>query len=66
VNNRIAINNLYTVRCTKGNEVYIIHFDSAAIPHALRHLGQWASNPELSFSWTDAAKLSQNIRPERA
>ena len=36
-----------------------ITFSSAL---ALRVLGRYASNPELSFSWYDAAVLSQKIR----
>jgi hypothetical protein len=30
----------------------------------LRTLGRFASNPELSFTWYDAAVLSQKIRQE--
>jgi len=30
----------------------------------LRLLGRYASNPELSFSWYDAAVLSQKIRQD--
>ena len=29
---------------------------------ALRTLGRFASNPELSFTWYDAAVLSQKVR----
>jgi hypothetical protein len=29
---------------------------------ALRKLGQWASNPELSFNWEDAVFLSGRLR----
>ena len=37
-----------------------------AEPYAetLRVLGRYASNPELSFTWYDAAVLSQKIRQE--
>ncbi len=35
-----------------------------AAREALRMLGRHASNPELSFSWYDAAVLSQKIRQE--
>jgi hypothetical protein len=30
----------------------------------LRVLGRYASNPDLSFSWYDAAVLSQKIRQQ--
>ena len=46
----------------KGNERYIFLFDDASRSEALRTLGRYASNPELSFSWYDAAVLSQKIR----
>ncbi len=46
----------------KGNERYIFLFDDAHRAEALRTLGRYASNPELSFTWYDAAVLSQKIR----
>ncbi len=46
----------------KGEERYIFLFDDSRRSEALRTLGRFASNPELSFSWYDAAVLSQRIR----
>ncbi len=46
----------------KGEERYIFLFDDANRSEALRTLGRYASNPDLSFSWYDAAVLSQKIR----
>ena len=46
----------------KGEERYIFLFDDAHRSDALRALGRFASNPELSFSWYDAAVLSQRLR----
>lgn len=46
----------------KGPERYIFLFDDDNRSEALRTLGRYASNPELSFSWYDAAVLSQKIR----
>ena len=46
----------------KGEERYIFLFDDQHRSEALRTLGRFASNPELSFSWYDAAVLSQRIR----
>jgi hypothetical protein len=46
----------------KGEERYIFLFDDDRRAEALRTLGRFASNPELSFSWYDAAVLSQRIR----
>ena len=46
----------------KGDERYIFLYDDGHRSEALRTLGRFASNPELSFSWYDAAVLSQRIR----
>ena len=48
----------------KGKERYIFLYDDAHRADALRMLGRHASNPDLSFSWYDAAVLSQKIRQE--
>lgn len=49
-----------------GDDRYIILWTPATMGEALRTLGRWASNPELSFTWHDAAKLSERIREEHA
>jgi hypothetical protein len=46
----------------KGEERYIFLYDDDHRADALRTLGRYASNPELSFSWYDAAVLSQKVR----
>jgi hypothetical protein len=46
----------------KGSERYIFLFDDEHRGEALRTLGRFASNPDLSFTWYDAAVLSQKIR----
>ena len=46
----------------KGEERYIFLYDDDHRSEALRMLGRFASNPELSFSWYDAAVLSQRVR----
>lgn len=48
----------------KGEERYIFLFDDRSRAETLRILGRYASNPQLSFSWYDAAVLSQKIRQE--
>ena len=50
------------VAIVKGDERYVFMFDDDSRAEALRTLGRYASNPELSFSWYDAAVLSQKIR----
>lgn len=46
----------------KGSERYIFLFDDTQRAEALRTLGRFASNSELSFTWYDAAVLSQKVR----
>ena len=46
----------------KGTEQYLFFFDDSNRTEMLRTLGRYAANPELSFSWYDAAVLSEKIR----
>ena len=46
----------------KGEERYIFLYDDESRAEALRTLGRFASDNELSFSWYDAAVLSQKVR----
>ena len=46
----------------KGEERFIFLFNDQNRSETLRLLGRYASNPELSFTWYDAAVLSQKVR----
>ena len=48
----------------KGEERYVFLYDDASRAATLRTLGKYASDPDLSFTWYDAAVLSQRIRQE--
>lgn len=48
----------------KGEERYIFLYDDSQRAETLRTFGRYASNPELSFTWYDAAVLSQKLRQE--
>ena len=50
------------VAIVKDDERYIFLFTDDNRTETLRQLGRFASNPELSFTWYDAAILSQKIR----
>lgn len=50
----------------KGDERYIVLFAEDRRSDALRIVGRWASNPDLSFTWEDAAALSEQIRGAQA
>ena len=49
----------------KGEERYLFLFNDQTRAETLRTLGRYASNPDLSFSWYDAAVMSQKIRATR-
>jgi hypothetical protein len=46
----------------KGNERYVFLYDDTSRAETLRTLGRYASDGDLSFSWYDAAVLSQKVR----
>jgi hypothetical protein len=46
----------------KGEEKYIFLFDDSRRAETLRMLGRFAADPNLSFSWYDAAVLGQKVR----
>lgn len=46
----------------KGKERYVFLFDDDNRVETLRQIGRYAANPELSFTWYDAAVMSQKIR----
>jgi hypothetical protein len=60
-NDPVAINMIALV---KGEGRYVFHFDDESRKECLMVLGRFASNPELSFTWYDAAMLSSRIRSE--
>lgn len=49
----------------KGQERYVFLYDDESRSETLRTLGRYASNPELSFTWYDAAVLSQKVRHQQ-
>jgi hypothetical protein len=46
----------------KGEERYIFLYDDERRVETLRMLGRYAADPQLSFSWYDAAVMSKKIR----
>jgi hypothetical protein len=52
------------VALAKGEERYVFMFTDERRAEAISTLGRFASDPELSFTWYDAARLSQTIRQE--
>jgi hypothetical protein len=46
----------------KNSERYVFLYDDESTESVLQKLGQYAADNELSFSWYDAAVLSQKVR----
>lgn len=49
----------------KDGERYVFLYDDRSADQLLQTLGQYAADPELNFSWYDAAVLSQRVRSLR-
>ena len=50
----------------KGNgERYVWIYCDSHRKRTLRHLGRFAANPELSFSWHDAAVLGSRVMADK-
>lgn len=60
----MASQDINVLALVKGAERYVFLYDDSSRAETLRVLGRYASNPELSFTWYDAAVLSQKIRQE--
>jgi hypothetical protein len=50
-----------TLALVKGTERYVWLYHDEDRADVLRSLGRFASDPELSFTWYDAAVLSQKV-----
>ena len=46
----------------KDGERYVFLYDDDSYETLLQTLGKYAADPELNFSWYDAAVLSQKVR----
>ena len=46
----------------KGDDRYIVLYHHDLRADALKQIGRWASDPDLNFTWNDAAALCQKIR----
>ena len=56
---------IHVLALVKGSERYIFLYDESRRAETLRVFGRYASNPDLSFTWYDAAVLSQKLRQEK-
>ncbi len=55
-------NEVNVLALVKGDEHFVFLYDDANRVETLRTLGRFAADPDLNFTWHDAAFLSQQIR----
>lgn len=53
---------LNVLALVKDGERFIFLYDDHSTPQVLQTLGKFAADPELCFTWYDAAVLSQKVR----
>lgn len=58
----MASRDINVIALVKGGERYVFLFDDDSRAEAIASLGRHAANPDLSFSWYDAAVLAQKVR----
>lgn len=58
---RIEQDGLIVMGIVKGCERYVLTYAPDQANGALRTIGKWAANPELSFTWYDAAVVTKEI-----
>lgn len=55
-------NEVNVLALVKGEERFLFMFDDKNRDETLRTLARFAADPDLDFSWYDAAMLSRKIR----
>ena len=55
-------NEINVLAMVKGEEKYVFLYDDKNRTETLRLLGRYAADPQLSFTWYDAAVMSKKIR----
>lgn len=58
----MAARDINVIALVKGNERYVFLFDDDSQEEVLRSMARHAANPDLTFSWYDAAVLGQKVR----
>lgn len=58
----MASRDINVIALVKGGERYVFLYDDDSHAEALQALARHAANPDLSFSWYDAAVLGQKVR----
>jgi len=56
------IRDLNVIALVKDGERFVFLYDEQSEPELFRTLGQFAADPELDFTWFDAAVIGQKAR----
>ena len=48
----------------KGDERFVFLYDDASLEQLISTLGRYAADPEMNFSWYDAAVMSDRVRQQ--
>ena len=65
MNGRRPTDGLNVVALVNKSERYVFVYDDDSYEKTLQTMGKYAADPELNFSWYDAAVLSQKARKMR-
>jgi hypothetical protein len=60
----MRIRDINLIAFNKNKETYVFLFDDKNRAKCIRMFGKYATNPDLDFSWHDAADLSYRFRFE--
>lgn len=56
---------LHVLAMVKGDERYVFLYDPQSIEQLIDQLGKYASDPDLDFTWYDAAILAEKVRGQQ-
>ena len=57
---------LHVACLPRGSERYVVLWFEDRVDEAIQRILAWAEDPELSFTWQDAARLAQAMRMQGA
>lgn len=52
----------FVIAIVKDGQRWVFIYDTSSVSRLLQVLGQYASDPDLDFSWYDAAVVSQKVK----
>jgi len=58
----MAARDINVIALVKGGERYVFLYDDESRDRVLEALARHAADPDLSFTWYDAAVLAQKVR----